>query len=118
MTHQPPAFAPAAIDAGDQLARLRHVLRLVEQIAGRTISGAENDVALDEGARLSGAYENALPVVQRRFDTLAGETATWAAAGVEALLASGDEAAPPRAAAACLADELRRALARLATILR
>ena len=45
----------------------------------------------------------ALPIVQRRFEALAAETALWAAAGVEALLAAGD-AAPPRAAAARLAE--------------
>ena len=53
---------------------------------------------------------------QRRFDILASETAAWAATGVEALLTLGDAA--PKAAAAALADELDRAQAALARVLR
>ncbi len=113
MTHQSARFYPSTgADAGRQLAQLRHVQALVEQIAGRASSAS--DAALDEGARFSDAYDRALPVVQRRFDILAAETACWAAAGVEALLAAGGTAS---AAAAALADELDRAQAALAEIL-
>ena len=65
---------------------------------------------------MSDAYERALPVVRRRFDSLSGETSGWAAAGVEALLAAGQDA-PPRAAAARLASQLDLALAEMAALL-
>ena len=116
MTHQSARFHPSTgADAGRQLAQLRHVQALVEQIAGRSARRFRTDAELDEGARLSDAYDRALPVVQRRFDILATETACWAAAGVEALLASGGA---PKAAAAALADELDRAQAALGEVLR
>lgn len=115
MTHQaPPSPAPSGADPGRQAAQLREVLRLVERIAGRT--SVKSDVALDEAARLSVAYDRAAPIVQRRFDARAAEAAAWAAAGVEALLAAGD-AAPPRAAAGRLADSIEAALAELAEVL-
>ena len=117
MTHQaPPSVPVAGPDPGRQVARLREALRLIERIAGRPASPAHDD-ALDEAARISGAYDSALPVVQRRFDALAAETAIWAAAGVEALLAAG-EAEPPRAAAARLAGQLDAALSAMAALLR
>ena len=107
MTHQAPPVSPSAgADPGRRLAQLREALRLVERIAGCETTA---EAGLDEAARLSAAYERGLPVAQRRFDALAEETAIWAAAGVEALLAAG-ETAPPRAAAARLADTLGRAL--------
>ncbi|HYN46412.1 MAG TPA: hypothetical protein VES64_06945 [Allosphingosinicella sp.] len=117
MTHQaPPSLAVAGPDPGRQVARLREALRLIERIAGRSASPAHDD-ALDEAARISAAYDAALPVVQRRFESLAAETAIWAAAGVEALLAAG-EAEPPRAAAARLAGQLDAALSAMAALLR
>jgi hypothetical protein len=109
-------FARPSIDAGRQLAQLRHVLALVEEIAGREPSGAQGDEALDESARISSTYWDALPIVRRRFDALAGETMSWSAAGVEALLAAGGKRSP--AAARRLADELQSALATLTTMLR
>jgi hypothetical protein len=54
-------------------------------------------------------------VVQRRFDALSGETAAWAAAGVEALLSAG--AAPRPAPAHRLAGALEDSLVRLRTLL-
>ncbi|HST36464.1 MAG TPA: hypothetical protein VLK25_07535 [Allosphingosinicella sp.] len=115
MTHQAPPLPPSAgADPGRQHAQLREALRLVERIAGRTSTA---EAGLDEAARLSAAYERALPVAQRRFDALAAETAIWAAAGVEALLIAG-QITPPRAAAGRLADSLGRALSELETILR
>ena len=116
MTHQARPFVPiAGPDPGRQIARLHEALRLIERIAGRQPSPA-HDEALDEAARSSAAFDAALPVVQRRFEALAAETAIWAAAGVEALLAAG-EAAPPRAAAARLADQLGAALRQMAALL-
>ena len=118
MTHQSePLTAPATNDAGQQVAQLRHVLGLVGQIAGRPDAEA-GDAALDEGARVTSAYDSAMPIVQRQFDALAAETAAWAAAGVAALLAAGGDGIQPRAAAARLADELDVALMRLCGLLR
>jgi hypothetical protein len=115
MTHQaPPSPAAAGPDPGRQIAQLREALRLVERIAGEERA---HDRALDEAARISGAYDLALPIVQRRFEALASETALWAAAGVEALLAA-DNGQPSRAAAARLARQLDMALDDLATLLR
>lgn len=115
MTHQaPPIPASAGPDPGRQIAQLREALRLVERLAGEERT---HDRALDEAARISSAYDVALPVVQRRFDALANESALWAAAGVEALLASG-EGEPSRAAAVRLARQLDNALADLAALLR
>lgn len=115
MTHQaPPIPAPAGPDPGRQIAQLREALRLVERLAGEERA---HDRALDEAARISGAYDVALPIVQRRFEVLASETALWAAAGVEALLSTGG-GAPSRAAAQRLARQLDTALEDLAALLR
>lgn len=117
MTHHAPPRPPVAgADAGRQVAQLREALRLVERIAGRPAQ-AGRDALLEEAAQVSEAYERALPVVQRRFDVLATETAAWAAAGVEALLIAG-AASPPRAAAMRLAADLERALSELAVLIR
>lgn len=117
MTHQAPfSPAPAGADPGRQVAQLREALRLVERIAGRE-AAEPADALLDEAALISEAFDRALPIVQRRFEALAGETAAWAAAGVEALLVAA-ETAEPRAAAARLAAQLDRALDELAALLR
>ncbi len=114
MTQQePPFYAPGLADAGAQLAQLRQVLALVEELAGRA-SLSPRDDALDEAARISAAYARALPIDQKRFDALAGETARWAKAGVEALLKLDDAGMPVRAAAERLAEELEKGLAALA----
>ncbi|HEX8258069.1 MAG TPA: hypothetical protein VF589_10585 [Allosphingosinicella sp.] len=115
MTHHAPPHLPSASEAGLKVAQLRHVLGLVEQIAGRDSGDGAAEAALDESARISIAYEGAMPILQRRFDALAGESTAWAAAGVEALLAADGDPSP--AAAARLADELDRALAKLAAVL-
>ena len=117
MTHQaPPSSAPAGADPGRQVAQLREALRLVERIAGRAESGS-HEHRLDEAARISEAFARALPVAQRRFEARVSETALWAAAGVEALLAAG-EGAPPRAAAARLAASLDHTLSEMTALLR
>ncbi len=114
MTQQePPLYAPGLADAGAQLAQLRQVLTLVEELAGRTTRAPE-DEALDSAARVSAAYARALPIDQKRFDGLAAETARWAKAGVEALLKLDEAGMPVRAAAERLAEELDRGLAALA----
>jgi hypothetical protein len=115
MTHQaPPSPAADGPDPGRQIAQLHEALRLVERIAGER---RPHDHALNEAARISGAYAVALPVAQRRFEALANETALWAAAGVEALLSSGP-VPPSRAAAARLALQLETALDELIALLR
>jgi len=117
MTHQSAAsHAPAVADPGEQVAELRHVLELVERIAGLKERGS-NDQALDEAARISAAYAEALPIAQRRFDLLAGEVTTWATSGIEALLVLQHRGQDPEAAAARLAEALAKALKRLAAIL-
>jgi hypothetical protein len=118
MTHQaPPSPSPAGSDPGRKVAQLREALRLVEDIAGRRRSRSGEDDALDAAAGISAAYDEALPVTQRRFDMLATEASIWTAAGVEALLASG-AGTPPRAAAGRLADRLEAALEAMAGLLR
>jgi hypothetical protein len=114
MTQQePPFYAPGLADAGAQLAQLRQVLTLVEEMAGRP-ARPPGDEALDAAARLSAAYARALPIDQKRFDNLAGETARWAAAGVGALLKLDEAGMPVRAAAERLAEELEKGLTALA----
>ena len=115
--HAPSAPAPAGADPGRQVAQLREALALVERIAGADSGRRSGELLLEEAARLSDGYDRALPIVQRRFDAVALETAGWAAAGVEALLAAG-AASPPRAAAARLAAQLDRAISELTDLIR
>lgn len=110
---QPPFYAPGLADAGAQIAQLRQVLALVEEMAGRA-SPAPRDRELDEAARVSAAYARALPIDQKRFDALAGEIARWAAAGVGALLKLDEAGLPVEAASERLAQELEKSLAELA----
>jgi hypothetical protein len=118
MSYQAAAYHfPPISEAGRQVAQLRQALAMVEQVAGQPASAAAREAAMDESARIGAAYEDALPIVQRRFDALAGETACWAAAAVEALV-SADDGRPPLAAAACVAGELRKGLRGLARVLR
>jgi hypothetical protein len=95
------------------MAQLRHVLSLVEEVAGQPPSTLD---ALEEAARISSAYEAAPPIVQRRFDALAAETTEWASVGAETLIGARNAAGPPRAAARCLAGELSLALRKLGKI--
>jgi len=115
MTHQaPPSAVPSGADPGRQVAQLHELKRLVERIARR--APAAQEAALDAAARTSEAYDRAPPIAQRRFDALAAESAAWAAAGVQALLAAEGET--PRAAAGRLADALDDTLSELAEVLR
>lgn len=109
---QPPIYAPGLADAGAQIAQLRQVLALVEELAGRATLAPKDEV-LDEAAQVSAAYARALPIDQKRFDALASEIARWAAAGVGALLKLDDAGMPVGAAAQRLAEELEKALKEL-----
>jgi hypothetical protein len=113
MSKELPFYAPGLADAGGQIAQLRRVLALVEELAGRG-GGSPDDEALDEAAAISARYAGALPIDQKRFDSLAGETARWAAAGVDALLQLEEAGRPVGPAAERLAQELEAALSRLA----
>ncbi|MGQ0661903.1 hypothetical protein [Sphingosinicella sp.] len=110
MTHQPPSFSAApADDPGNRIAQLREALALVERLAGRQAQAS--DAGLDEAATISAGHDRAPPIVRRRFDALAAESAVWTASGVEALLAAGEN--PSRAAAARLAGAIRATLAEM-----
>ncbi len=109
----PISYVPGAADAGRQLAQLREVLALVEQLGGRAGIPFEEDFELEQTASLAAAYLHAPPVVQKRFDALATEIACWAAAGLEALAGKGEAEEAPAIAANALADEMRAALRRL-----
>lgn len=111
MRHQwPIEKQPESSSGNRQLAELHHLLTLVQEIAGEIASSGD---ALSEIARISSAYAAAPPMEQRRFDEAAAETAVWVAVGMKALTGSHH---PPRAAAKRLADELARAIKRLAKI--
>jgi hypothetical protein len=114
--HDVPLYAPGLADAGGQVAQLREVLALVEEIAGARAE-ARGDAALEEAARVSAAYASAQPVAQRRFDERAASAARWAAAGVETLLRLQEQGRPSRPAASALADALHRTLGELSRTL-
>lgn len=117
MSHQAHPYSEALpIEAGQQVAHLRHVLALVEQIAGSDRPTGSYQ-ALDEAARISAAYDQSLPIMRKRFDALAEETITWAAVGLDALQEAQKDSGTPRAAAVQLALELNAALTGLAHIL-
>ena len=117
MRHQSHSYdTNLPINAGPQVAQLRHVLRLVEELSGRRAATANADAALDEAARITTAYLQAEPIVRRRFGILAADIAIWSAAGVEALLAAGESRSP--AAAQVLANELEQSLCRLSLMLK
>lgn len=109
-------YEPTAIEAGQQFARLRHVFELTRHLAGGPAPA--RDPALDESARVSGAYDGAPPVAQRRFDLLVAETSAWAGVGLDALAGQDDPRRQPRAAASRLAEELELALGEMKRLLR
>ena len=118
MTRQPDRLRPSpASDPGAEVAQLRGVLSLAGKMAGRPAAADENS-ALDKAARMSAAYGDAMPIVQRRFDAAAAEAAALAAAGMKALVALQDGRRPTGPAAARFADELALALGRLGAILK
>ena len=116
MTHQaPPSPASAGPDPGRQVAQLREALRLVERIAGR--AGAARSRRSTRPRASPAPMTSPCRSCSAASRRSPQETAFWAAAGVEALLAAG-EADPPRAAAARLARRLDAALSEMAALLR
>ncbi|HEX8670026.1 MAG TPA: hypothetical protein VF727_16810 [Allosphingosinicella sp.] len=109
------ADQPGLADAGAQVAQLRQILALVEEIAGRP--GSAGDTALDEGARIAAAYEAALPIDRRRFDRAAWAAIAGASTGASALVTLEERGAPVHPAADRLAEELRTRLRELGEIL-
>ena len=110
MKHEQAAYlAPGLADAGGQVAQLRQVLGLVEELAGRP-AARSSGAGLDQAARISDFYARALPIDQRRCDLHSADTARWAAAGLEALLQLEEQGRPCAAAARVLAERLSRAL--------
>ena len=97
------------------VAELRQVLCLVSEMAGRPLPSSN---VLDDDARISASYADALPIVQVCFDRLAAETTARATAGIKALIALRDGGRPTRAAAERLADSLGGDLVRLGGIVK
>lgn len=109
---------PASPDdrPGQQLARLRAVLALVESMAGIESAGA---VDLGDGAALEDRYASAPGAARRRYDALAGETAAFAAAGIEALIrARVEPVADVSRPAARLAQEMRGSIRTMERLIR
>ena len=107
-------------EAGRALAHLRAVLALVEGMAGinRAPPPTMDESALEASAALALAYANAPSIARRRFDALTVEAASFAAAGLAALLRhrerTGRDCAP---AAARLAQEMRNSIAAIEGLL-
>ncbi|MCJ8156709.1 hypothetical protein [Sphingomonas sp. LaA6.9] len=96
-----------------QLTELRAIQALVNELAGACLPTpfATADVAFDT------RYDSAPPLVQRRFDAVAGETAAYAAAGLTALIAGRKQGAGATAAAAHLAREMEKSIRAMEKIL-
>jgi len=108
-----PSHVRTPVDAAVHFAQLQQVLRLVEELGGAAHGDADD--GLDQAARHSSSYAGAEPIDRRRFDILARETASWSAAGIEALVAAGPDRSP--AAARQLAAEIAASLDRLGACL-
>ncbi|WP_147417687.1 hypothetical protein [Sphingomonas cavernae] len=95
------------------LTELRAIQALVNELADASIPALPlvADPALDK------RYDSAAPLVQRRFDAVAGETAAYAAAGLTALIAGRRQGAGANAAAAHLAREMEKSIRAMEKIL-
>ena len=117
MSRQDHTYSDAPpIEAGQQIAHLRHMLGMVEAIAA-SAPASSGYSSLDEAARISVAYDRGLPISRKRFDALAEETLVWAEVGLNALRHAERQSCQPRAAAAQLARELDAALRALSRII-
>lgn len=106
-----PAIAGAAPTPAEALAQLRAILALVTELGG--VEPGLSPHADDIGRR----YDRASPVAQARFDSLAGETAAYAAAGLAALIAGRGHGAAANGGAAHLAREMERSIRRMEALL-
>jgi hypothetical protein len=95
----------------EQIAQLRAIRALVDELAGNT---PDNGATADD---LDRRYDHASSIVQRRFDALAGETAAYAADGLSALIAGRGAGAMVAGAAAHLAREMARSIRRMEMLL-
>lgn len=109
----PPVVPEGKPAPAQQLTELRAIQALVDELAG--IRPAAPPLAPDPA--LDGRYDSAPPLVQRRFDAVAGETAAFAAAGLSALIAGRKQGPGTSAAAAHLAREMERSIRAMEKIL-
>lgn len=105
------SISSAPLSPGTQIGELRAILGLVHALAGNE-AGIERPELTDADAR----YAAAAPLVRRRFDALASETAAFSATGLSALI-GGRERGNSQAAAAFLARAMDRAIVRMEKML-
>lgn len=96
-----------------QIVELRTIQGLVRELAG--MSGQEGGDAHEEA--LNCRYDGAPPLIQRRFDALAGEAAAFAAAGLSALIEGRQLGNGASAAAGHLAREMERSIHAMESLL-
>ena len=104
MTHLA-SFSARDGEAGRRIAQLHELRQLVGRIAGE--SGPTDEDRLGAAAAIAAAQDKASGIARRHFEAQASETAAWATAGVEALVAIEPNA---KAAAARLAQRIDAAL--------
>lgn len=105
------SISTAPLSPGSQISELRAILGLVH-----TLAGNEGGIERPEPADADIRYASAAPLVRRRFDALAAETAAFSATGLSALI-GGRERGDTRAAAAFLARTMDRAILRMEKML-
>ena len=114
----PPSPDPqsAAHDPAQAIARLGAVHDLVVELSGGAPQPALADIRWKDDPEA--LYARAPTLIQKRFDTLAVQTASFSAAGVAALIAvRGERTEAHRAAADHLAAEMRRSIRAMAAML-
>jgi hypothetical protein len=92
----------------EQVAQLRAIRALVEELAGTQAGGA-----FESADDLDRRYDAASPIAQRHFDALAGEITAYAAAGLSALITGRSSGGDVQGAAAHLAREMERSIRRM-----
>ncbi|MBB5684733.1 hypothetical protein [Sphingobium boeckii] len=105
------SISTAPVTPGTQIGELRAILGLVHALAGNEM-GIDRPEMTDADVR----YAAAAPLVRRRFDALASETAAFSATGLSALI-GGRERGNTKAAAAYLARSMDRAIVRMEKML-
>jgi hypothetical protein len=108
----PSPIADARPAPAEQVAQLRAIRALVDELAGNVPARIETP-----HGDLDRLYDRAPSIAQRRFDALAGETAAYAAVGLSALIAGRGAGGMVDGAAAHLAREMERSIRRMETLL-